>query len=56
MVVALLVELSLATPEVSVSNPDSGKLLFRTFGFCQLYCKGKNKDKEAGNGPFLKNG
>ena len=52
--VAQLVERLLLTPEVCSSNPVIGKLLYWTFVYCQLYWKIENKEKEAGNGPFLK--
>ena len=52
MVVAQLVEQSFLIPEVRGSNPVIGKNLFWTF-YCQLYRKDENKEKEAGNGPFL---
>ena len=29
-------------------------LLYGTFVYCQLYWKDENKEKEAGNDPFLK--
>ena len=37
VVVAQLVEWSLPTPEVRCSKPVIGKLLSRTFVYCQLY-------------------
>ena len=40
--------------EVCGSNPVIGKLLYRTFNFYLLYSKDENKEKEAGNCPFLK--
>ena len=49
MAVAQLVERSLPTPE-----PDIGKLLYGTFVYYHLFWKDKNKEKEAGNGPYLK--
>ena len=54
VVVVQLVERSLPTAEVRGSNPVIGKLLYRTFIYCQLYWKDENKEKEAENGPFLK--
>ena len=52
VVVAQLVELSLPIPEVRGLNPVIGKNLYLTF---TVFCieKTKNKEKEAGNGPFL---
>ena len=50
MVVAQLVEGSLPTPEIRGSDPDIGKILSAN---CTIE-KGKNKEKEAGNGPSLK--
>ena len=47
---AQIVERSLPPPEVRGSNPVIGNL----FVYCQLYSKDENKEKEAGNGPFLK--
>ena len=41
MVVAQLVDWSLARPEVRGSNPVIGKLLYRTLIF---YCKDENKE------------
>ena len=55
VVVAQLVERSLPIPQVWGSNPVIGKNLF-IFNNCLLstvYWKDKNKQKEAGNGPFL---
>ena len=52
VVVAQLVEWPLPIPEVYGSNPVIGKIYW-TFVFCQLYWKDENKEKEAGNGPFL---
>ena len=57
VVVAQLVEQSLPIPEVRGSNPVIGKKLFTylTFVCCQLCIeKTKIREKEAGNGPFLK--
>ena len=57
MVVAQLVERLLPNPEVRSSNPVIGKNLFTylTFVCCQLCIeKTKIREKEAGNGPFLK--
>ena len=51
MVVEQLVERSLLTPEICGSNPDIGKILSTN---CTIE-KTKNKEKEAGNGPSLKN-
>ena len=52
---AQLVEWSLPRPVVHGLNPVIDKLLHRAFLlYCQLYLKGKNKEKEARNGPFLK--
>ena len=53
VVVAQSVEWSLPIPEVRGSNPVIGKHLNRTF---TVNCieKTKIKEKEAGNGPFLK--
>ena len=53
VVVAQLVELSFPVPEVHGSNPNTAKLGYRTFVYCQLYWKDKNKAKEAVNWPFL---
>ena len=56
VVVAQLVELSLPIPEVRGSNPVIGKDLFIS-NICLLttvYWKDENKEKETGNGPFLK--
>ena len=50
---AQLVERSLPTPEVRGSNPVIRKLFYRTFVYCQLSRKDKNKEKEAGNGTFF---
>ena len=49
-----LVERLLPIPEVRGSNPVNGKTLYWIFVCCQLYWKVKNKEKEAGNGPFFK--
>ena len=54
MIVVQLVERFFPTPEVRGLNPVIGKLLYGTFFYCQLYRKGENKEKEAGNGPFKK--
>ena len=57
MVVAQLVERSLPIPEVCGLNPVIGKNLLILNNYCILstvYWKDKNKEKEAGNGPFLK--
>ena len=54
--VAQLVERSLPIPEVHGLNPVIGKNLF-ILNICLLstaYWKDKNKEKEAGIGPFLK--
>ena len=59
MVLAQLVERSLPIPEIRGSNPVIGKNLFKNWTFvnCQLCIeKDENKEKEAGNGPFFKNG
>ena len=56
MVVAELVEWSLLIPEACSSNPVIGKKLF-ILNICLLstvYLKYENKEKEAGDGPFLK--
>ena len=56
VVVAELVELWLPIQEVRGSNPVIGKNLLIS-NICILstvYWKDKNKEKEAGNGPFLK--
>ena len=45
----------LRTPEVWGSNPVIGKHFKWTFVYCQLYWIDENKEKVAGNGPFLKN-
>ena len=45
VVVALLVERSLLTPEIRGSNPNIGKVLSTN---CKLTRKDKNKEKEAG--------
>ena len=53
---AQLVERSLLMPEVHSSNPVIGKNLF-ILNICLLstvYLKDENKEKEPGNGPFLK--
>ena len=58
VVVAQLVERSLPIPEVRRSNPAIGKNILILNNYCILstvYEKTKNKEKEAGNGPFLKN-
>ena len=52
MVVAQLVERSLPISEVRGSNPVISKKLLNIY--CQLYWKDKNKENEAGNGPFFK--
>ena len=55
MVVAQLVEQSLPIPEVRGSNPVIGKNLF-ILKICLLSTvnrKDENKEKEAGNGPFV---
>ena len=51
--VAQLLERSLPTPEVRSSNPAIGKL---SYGMFTVNCieKTKIKEKDAGNGPFLK--
>ena len=49
VVVAQLVERSLPTPEIRGSNPNIGKLYLPI-----VHWKDENKEKEAGNGPFLK--
>ena len=54
VVVAQLVEWSLAKPKVRSSNSVIGKLLCRTFVYCQLYWKDKHKEKEARKGPLFK--
>ena len=57
VVVAQLVEWLLPIPEVRGLNPVIGKNLF-ILNICLLstvYWKDENKEKEAGNGPFLKN-
>ena len=51
MVVAHLVEWLLTIREVRSSNPVIGKNLLNIY--CQLLWKDENKEKEAGNGPFL---
>ena len=51
MVVAQLVEWSLPTPVIGGSNPDVGDILSTN---CTIE-KDENKEKEAGNGPSLKN-
>ena len=54
VVVAQLVERSLPIPEVRGSNPVIGKKLLTIIVYCQLCIeKTKNKEKEAGNGPFF---
>ena len=50
VVVAQLVEHSLLTTDVCGSNPVIGKIYIEHY--CELYLKDKNKEKEAGNGPF----
>ena len=49
VVVAQLVERSLPTPEIRGSNPNIGKFYLPIGNR-----KEENKEKEAGNGPFLK--
>ena len=52
---AQLVEWLLPKPEVRGSNPDIGKNLF-ILNICLLstvFGKDENKEKEAGDGPFL---
>ena len=53
---AQLVERLLLIPEVRGSNPVIGKKIFKSnIGLLStVYCKDKNKEKEAGNGPFFK--
>ena len=54
--VAQFVEWSLQIPEVHGSNPVIGKNIF-ILNICLMstvYWKDNNKEKEAGNGPFLK--
>ena len=54
VVVAQLAEQSLMTPEIRSLNPDIGNENFQMY-ICQLlFRKDKNKEKEAGNGPFKK--
>ena len=56
VVVAQLVEQLLPIPGVRSSNPVISKKLF-ILNICLLstvYWKDENKEKEAGNGPFLK--
>ena len=53
MVVAQMVWRSLSTPEGHGSNQVIGKIVLLNI-YCQLYRKDKNKEKEAGNGPFKK--
>ena len=50
-VVAQLVEWLLPTPEIHSSNPNISKVLSTN---CNLNRKDENKEKETGNGPFLK--
>ena len=53
---AQLVERLIPIPEVRSSNPDIGIKLF-LLNICLLssvYWKDENKEKEAGDGPFLK--
>ena len=52
VVVALLVEQLLPTPEVYCLNPVICKLLYWTFVNWQVKWQDENKEKEAGNGPF----
>ena len=57
MAVAQLVERSLPIPEVRGSNPIIRKIYFFLLNICLLstvYRKGKNKEKEAGDGRFFK--
>ena len=54
VVVTQLVEFLLSIPEVRGLKPVIGKLLHRTLVYYELYRKDKNKEKEAGNGPFTK--
>ena len=51
---AQLVERPLPIPEVCGSNPVIGKKLLNICLLSTVYCKDENKEKEAGNGPFLK--
>ena len=53
VVVAQVVELLLLTPVIRGSNPVIGKF-YKGLIYCRLYRKEKNKEKEAGNGPFKK--
>ena len=56
MAVAQLVERSLPIPEVRGSNPIIRKIYFFLLNICLLstvYRKGKNKEKEAGDGLFF---
>ena len=52
VVVAHLVERSLSTLEIRVSNPINGKRLYLTIVYRQLDWKIENKEKESGNDPF----
>ena len=56
VVVAQLVERSLLIPEVRSSNPVISNNLYieHLLIYWQLCWKDKNKEKEAGYGPFLK--
>ena len=56
VVVAQLVEHSLLIPEVRGSNPVIGKnlLILNMCILSTVYWKDENKEKEAGNVPFLK--
>ena len=56
VVVAQLVEQSLAIPEVRGSNPVIGKIYIEHLFTVNCIEKTKIKKKEAGNGPFLNNG
>ena len=53
--VAQLVEQLLPIPEVRGSNPVIGKKILNICLLSTVYWKDNNKEKEAGNGPFLKN-
>ena len=51
---AQLVEQLLPIPEIRGLNPVIGKLLYRTFVYCQLLRKDENEEKEAEDGSLKK--
>ena len=54
VVVAALVERSIPTPEVPPFKSSHWQKNILNNVYLQLYGKYKNKEKEAGNGPFFK--